>query len=193
MTLYQPLPESLLIDGKEYRIETDFRVWIRFQNISTKSKNESEKMNHLIEFLSKLSLPFNQAACEAVLDFFMGVSCEKNTGRASSRVTFDFEQDSEYIYSAFLTQYSIDLSIEQIHWWKFKALFKALGSDLEISKIMLYRGMDMKDVPKEQKKFYSEMKQRYTLKGDAERKMTTEEYLMSMREHIRKRYEENSM
>ena len=46
---------------------------------------------------------------------------------------YSFEHDDDYIYSAFLTQYHIDLQdIEYLHWWKFKALLRTLSSDLEL-------------------------------------------------------------
>ena len=38
--------------------------------------------------------------------------------------------DDDYIYSAFLSQYNIDLQdIKHLHWWKFKAMFKSLNED----------------------------------------------------------------
>ncbi|WP_165442998.1 Gp15 family bacteriophage protein [Senegalia massiliensis] len=53
---------------------------------------------------------------------------------------YSFEHDDEYIYSAFLDQYGIDLKdIKHLHWWKFKSPFKGLKEDNLICKIMRYR------------------------------------------------------
>jgi len=88
-----------------------------------------------------------------------GVSMGKST-RA-----YSFEYDDDYIYSAFLTQYGIDLQdIEDLHWWKFKAMFRALKENNEIVKIMGYRSMTINtNMSKEQKDFYSNMKRIYAI------------------------------
>ena len=78
---------------------------------------------------------------------------------------YSFEHDDDYIYSAFLTQYHIDLQdIEYLHWWKFKALLRTLSSDLEFSKIMEYRSVDIDaTMTKEQRDFYRRKKELYAL------------------------------
>lgn len=61
--------------------------------------------------------------------------------------------------------YSIDLQdIEYLHWWKFKALLRTLSSDLEFSKIMEYRSVDIDaTMTKEQRDFYRRKKELYAL------------------------------
>ena len=87
-------------------------------------------------------------------------------GAAEVQRIYSFEHDDDYIYSAFLTQYHIDLQdIEYLHWWKFKAMFDALRPDCLFSKIVEWRSTDLTQVkdPKE-KKFIQEMKQVYRLR-----------------------------
>lgn len=50
------------------------------------------------------------------------------------------------------------------HWWKFKALLRTLSSDLEFSKIMEYRSVDIDaTMTKEQRDFYRRKKELYAL------------------------------
>lgn len=69
------------------------------------------------------------------------------------------------IYTAFKTQYNIDLEeIEFLHWWKFKAMFNGLKSDNKIVEIMGYRAIDLSKIKdKEEKKRYKELKRIYAL------------------------------
>ena len=49
-----------------------------------------------------------------------------------------------------MSQYGIDLiDIEELHWYKFLALFKGLKDDEIISKIMAYRGYEERDNKKD--------------------------------------------
>ena len=52
--------------------------------------------------------------------------------------------------------------VQDLHWWKFKAMFDALRPDCLFSKIVEWRSTDLTQVkdPKE-KKFIQEMKQVY--------------------------------
>ncbi|MCM1463588.1 MAG: bacteriophage Gp15 family protein [Bacteroides sp.] len=56
--------------------------------------------------------------------------------------TVDFEQDSPYIYAAFLQVYGIDLFRERgkLSWQKFLALFYSLPEGCKIGEIMAIRG-----------------------------------------------------
>ena len=108
-------------------------------------------------------------AIEQMLWFYRcgkDVSSSKGNGK-SKGVTqiYSFEYDDDYIYSAFLDQYNIDLQdIEYLHWWKFKAMFKALKDDNMIVKIMGYRSMDLSKVKdKEQKAYYRRMQKLYEI------------------------------
>lgn len=186
MSLYEAPPEALTIGGLEYPIDTDFRTWIGFQSVMMGGGTGREKAERLCAFLERLSLPPGDDAVSAVLDFFTAASSEKPTGAQKSRpAAYDFEKDSEYIYAAFKGAYDIDLDTARLHWWRFKALFKALPEDCELCKIMRYRTMDLKDVPKSQRRFYQEQKARYSL-GEAVRHQTEQD----MRAYVKRRFEE---
>ena len=78
---------------------------------------------------------------------------------------YSFQYDDDYIYAAFLEQYGIDLQdVEDLHWWKFRALFKGLREDTEIVKIMGYRSIEITSkMPKEQREFYKKMQSVHAL------------------------------
>ena len=155
---YDKPPESIMIDGVEYPINTDFRIWMKFYNAA---QNREE----LEGFFEQLALPFSQSAANAVCDFYaepMKYGAWKDTGEK----VFDFDVDAPSIYSSFFSTYEIDLTeVEGLHWWKFISLLRSLPDDCEFKRIVHYRGVDMKDIPKGQKDFYLEQKARYSLEG----------------------------
>ena len=164
------LPTTVDIEGIEYEINSDFRASILFELLMQDVEIEDEE-----KIIQALQLYYRQCPHnidEAINKMLWFYSCGKeNTLKADSKAgsssekIYDFDYDDEYIYSAFLDQYGIDLhEIEYLHWWKFKAMFKALKEDNEIVKIMGYRSIDLSKVEdKKQKEFYKKMKKTYEI------------------------------
>ena len=78
---------------------------------------------------------------------------------------YSYEFDDEYIYSAFMSQYGIDLNnTKYLHWWKFKALMNSLNDNTLFVKIMGYRNIELSKIKdKSMKDFYKSMKKQYSL------------------------------
>ncbi|WP_300902233.1 bacteriophage Gp15 family protein [uncultured Clostridium sp.] len=177
--LIDSLPKTIRIDNENYEINSDFRTYILFellmQDIEIK---DEEKLIQALQ-LCYIKCPHNiQEGINKMLWFY---SCGKesdlnysNKISSTTKQIYDFDYDAEYIYSAFLDQYGIDLNdIEYLHWWKFKAMFKSLKEDNEIVKIMGYRSIDLSKIEdKQQKNFYKRMKKIHNIpKEKNERKM----------------------
>lgn len=171
------LPETVEIDGAEYRINSDFRISILFELLM--QDDEVGKRQKLIQGLKLYYPEIPQNMTEAV-EKWSGFTdaAEKpkaiaqDPEEAGSKQVYSFEYDDDYIYAAFLEQYGIDLQdVEDLHWWKFRALFKALGEDTEFVKIMGYRSINITStMSKEQREFYKKMQTVHALPiPDAER------------------------
>ncbi|NFO30422.1 hypothetical protein FDB41_06670 [Clostridium botulinum] len=166
------LPIDVIINNKKYEIRSDFRTSILFSKLIENELNEDT----IIEILKLYYPKFNEldekdinVAFDNILWFYRCGENEelennKKSNSNNSKI-FDYEKDANYIYSAFLSQYNIDLQeIKYLHWWKFKALFDSLSDDNKIVEIMRYRAIDLSKIEdKEQKKFYKKMKDLYSL------------------------------
>lgn len=87
------------------------------------------------------------------------------------KASYSFEHDAPYIYAAFQQIYGIDLTCCSMHWWKFRALFKALPDTCEFIKIVGYRSMEISnDLPDSQKRFYRRMQRLHALPMEASEK-----------------------
>jgi hypothetical protein len=108
-------------------------------------------------------------AMDVILWFYTRGNIKKKNNEKTNRNTNDkiysYEHDANYIYSAFLSQYGIDLNeIEYLHWWKFKSLFEGLNDENKICEIMGYRAVDLSKIEdKKQKDRYKRLKQIWAL------------------------------
>lgn len=187
MSLYTNPPNTITVDGVEYPVNTDFRAWVRFQGILLADETNDDKAAKICDLMVEIGLPQTKESLDAMLQFYAGASTENNTGGGKNVRAYDFEKDSEYIFSAFLDSYGIDLTTAELHWWRFKALFKSLPEDCQMCKIMMYRTIDLKKVPKDQRKFYRDMKARYALKSGNHTGYRTEQ---EMKEYVKQRFAE---
>ena len=185
-------PDTVMIDGADYPINTDYRAGIQLDILINDDLIDWEDVPAealKIYFPGAVFPPLSNEMVEAVVDFYR---CGKpkpqpEQQRAIDEVddaerTFSFEHDADYIFSAFLQQYGIDLTKSHMHWWVFMALFSGLSEDCTLVKIMGYRAAEIsEDMPKEERKQLERMKELYALprpKEEIEAKDRLAEILM---------------
>ena len=176
--LIDELPTTVLIDGVNYPIATDYRISVMFETMVFDSELSDKK-----KLLTALNLYFGnnipndvEKAVDKIMWFYRCGKEEKAQRRPSKflignqmfqpeqKRIYDYDYDDAYIYSAFLQQYGVDLQDEMLHWWKFKAMFRSLRDDTEFVKIMSYRSIKItSNMTKSQRDFYTEMKRLHAL------------------------------
>ena len=156
------------------KIRTDFRESIKFELLMQDNKlDEQTKIMQALRLyyydISKIK-DIKQAINDILWFYACGrkdVNVDKNKKEdaENNKQIYSYEFDDEYIYSAFMEQYKIDLnSIKYLHWWKFKALLNCLNENTQFVKIMGYRGMDLSKIKdKEEKARYKKLKKLYAL------------------------------
>lgn len=155
------------------RIRTDFRESIKFELLMQDSKIDKREKIMLALKLYYYDISKIKDIKKAVEDMLWFYRCGNNDKKEKSeedaeenvKQIYSYEFDDEYIYSAFMEQYKIDLnSIRYLHWWKFKALFNSLNEKTQFIKIMGYRAMNLSKIKdKEMKSNYKKMQKLYAL------------------------------
>lgn len=162
MIMFNKLPYFVILQEKKYKINVDFRNMISFENkVQDKSVSNQKKIEYGLRhfypaffcwenYQKLLYFPeIYKEACEKLIWFYKcgREDYHKSTGsgKGSNQQIYSYDYDDEYIYGAFYEQYGIDLSVDKIHWWKFKALLKSLKDDTEFVKIKGYRAYKGKD------------------------------------------------
>ena len=164
--IFGKAPDFITVNGKKYPIRTDFRIWIRYALIiSDESLTPSERASEVIEMcLVPPHLPENIGeTLRALADFYSAGKAADGSAKRGERV-FDFGEDEQLIYAAFMQQYGIDLTACDMHWHKFRALFTSLAKDTKFCEAVSVRSMDLNLVSdKKLREKWRRLKQLYAL------------------------------
>lgn len=156
------------------KIRTDFRESIKFELLM--QDNNIDKETKIIQALNLYYYDVSKITDieQAINDILWFYTCKKEKRNAeknknediiNNKQIYSYEFDDEYIYSAFMEQYRIDLnSIKYLHWWKFRALMNSLNKNVHFVKIMEYRAMDLSKIKDNDTKIsYKKLKEQYAL------------------------------
>lgn len=169
--LLTPLPQQVTIAGQPWPIQADFRVSIQFELLlQDRTLADSAKAEKALAlYYPKLPPDLQEAVTQLLWFYRCGEAPAAPPGpqgkAAGAGRVYHFAYDGPYFYAAFLSQYGIDLlDVPFLHWWKFKALFRALSSETELVKIMGYRAMPLApELTREQRRHYQQLKALYAL------------------------------
>ncbi len=185
-------PTDVLICGKKVPIKADFVTCMNFEKmILTDSISDTDKLSNALNMFYG-EREFTQEELEDAVEGILFIyTCgdgdtenKKGNSPGKNNRIYDYEYDADYIYAAYKQQYGEDLQAHlNMHWWKFKSMFKALSNDTEFVKIMGYRSITINsDMTKSQKDFYTKMKRIHALPlpADEQKKLDAiEEVLMN--------------
>ena len=172
--LYEPLPESITADGREFPIVTDFREWFRFGDMMTDPElSDAEKITLSAQWLLEPPERITAGIIEAIFAFYRAEFTESNAEQFAeedeeepvpSVPVLSWTFDAPYIIGDFLRYYRLDLMTAEMHWWKFRLLLSALPDDSQMMKRIGYRCIDPGQVRNEaERRRIMRMKQLYAL------------------------------
>lgn len=170
------------IAGQEVRINTDHRTGILLEEVlADDSLDDVEKLQTALALYYPGMIFAPEEREEAVARLLWFYRCgeepkkpneadDADEGGAPEEPPYSYEHDADYIYAGFMEAYGLDLARTTLHWWQFRALFKALPESTQFMKIIGYRVFKIPaKMPKEEKQFYTKMKKLYALPQKAER------------------------
>ncbi len=159
-------PDTVTVEGEKCYLKTNFKQWITFELIITDPcLNDNLKLAAILPLCFKKLPSGIDVAVKACMEFYRGdIKKEQSAGNNSQKQLYSFSYDAELIFAAFMSQYKIDLSKSDMHWYKFRALFKGLGGDNKISEVMQLRGMNLSEIKDgETRRKYQELKRFWAL------------------------------
>ena len=162
---FSKLPDSVFVEGTNYKINTDFRIWAELCSFMESSATYEEKILKLLinGYTSKLP-PHMDLAVKALLDFMFRENDVNHSTNEGAEKLMSFSIDEGIIYASFLSQYGIDLYNANLHWWSFMNLLNGLNEDTAFMKIIAYRSVNCQSIKnKEMRKFYRKMKHKYSI------------------------------
>lgn len=137
LTERNALPDTIIDKGREFKVYTDFRVWMKFEISLTKIRR-GDLLS--VEYLFPSDMP-KYCNMNSLLEFSRPRNeLPRPVFGNSDVIVIDYELDADLIYSAFLGQYGIDLvEVEHLHWHKFLALLAGLNDSTRLRNVMEYR------------------------------------------------------
>lgn len=170
---------KLTFKNQTYHINTSFPLVIEYFKYINDSDHLSveERLNLALfsfvqESTKNLNITEKSELVEKIYSSF--IFTEKDKQRADlmkhQSKSFDYEQDFNLIYSAFMQQYGIDLSdpkvFETLSWKKFNALLDGLNNQTFFRKVTSYRQQKITDdMSDDEKNFLNQMKLMYALES----------------------------
>ena len=175
MNLYS-LPWTLEFHGKVYKLSpTHDNVLKMYAAID--GMDYAAQVDICLHYLVDGKHPVSEELLNAVSSVLF------QTRKTQEKKVFDFVQDAELIYAAFMQAYRIDLIDTPLHWWKFGALLSGLPSNTRFSEVVQIRTME---IPKPTKYNHDERMRIIRLKHDYALKQTAEERERNLQEGLRK-------
>lgn len=158
--LYEPFPDCITADGKEYRVLTDFREWLGFADMVTdKSLSEEERANLCGMWIDPEPERITAGMIAGLLGFLRGDGLEPappeldddeetDEPELPKPPVLDFGIDAKFILGDFRRFYGIDLlSVKYMHWWEFLSLLRALPDESMTMRRVGYRSTDLNEIP----------------------------------------------
>lgn len=169
--LYEDLPDYVILFGEKYPVHTDFKRWVEISCILEEENiAKPEVTSRILKLCYKEKLPPNHisALLGAMMFLNRGTDLSVSQNQKSERV-YSFLKDASTIYSSFFIRYGIDLLSEEMHWYKFCALFEALADDNPFKTVLKIRTTDEKDIKDSKaRKRLQELKLKYAIRKKSE-------------------------
>lgn len=132
MKLYETLPDHVVVGRRKYKVDLDFRNVLRMlefvgQNDLMPEARDFLALKCVMRKVPRIRRPILEKLRDMLFD----------TGKTpeGKRVT-DFNQDADYIRSAFLQEYGINLWRDKLHWIEFTALLAGLPEGSRYTEIL---------------------------------------------------------
>jgi hypothetical protein len=191
-------PEYVIIGETKYKINTDFRIAIKCNEISNdESIDDYERALAIIYVLfGEKGLNDRENHKELLIKAKKYLACGKDEiEQSDEEPDMDFSEDMDYIEASFMSDYGIDLTNQKMHWWKFFNLINGLsnsdmGNCCVLNRIRNLRNYDTKDIkdPKELAKI-EKAKKAVALK----KKNISSELSENQKDNINKFYEQTGI
>lgn len=150
--MFNRLPDYVIIKGEKYKIHTDYRLFIDLER-EMQDKNAKKVITKtLSKFYPAFYKIVEKGLLEEAIDkfiwfYFCGKDRKNDTskgGKHNNTRIYDYDVDASLIWGAYWDR-GIDLTVDELHWWKFKALWESMPKNCELKNVMRYRCYDGKD------------------------------------------------
>ena len=136
--LVDTLPETVTVTHTEYPIRYDYKSCLRIiLAFEDDTLTPQEKQAVLLRTLF-VDMPTDIKAAVEKANLFLNGGETAEEDKNPMRL-YSFAKDANLIFAAFRQTHNIDLQTDNLHWWKFLALFMDLGQDTTFCQLVALR------------------------------------------------------
>jgi len=143
-------PHYAGIRNKKYKINTDFRVALKCQEVANSDVKKEERALAIIYLLYGDEGLQNSNDWDDLLEIglkYLSCGKEKQEDDEETEVDMDFEQDWEFIRTSFFYDYKIKFEKDTyMHWWEFYNLLNGLSEKCILSRVRFVRNFDVNQI-----------------------------------------------
>lgn len=163
-------PEYIEVDSKKYKINTDFRLALKCDEIIRDDAiGDYEKMLAIIYILlgeeGLDDIDYHPQIFNLLVKY---LKCGKESEETEEETepSMDFEQDQGYIKASFMSDYRIDLDRENMHWWAFYDRLQGLTENSVLNRVRSIREESLSDKKGKEREKWEKLKKQVELKHE---------------------------
>lgn len=153
------LPKELVIDGKSYRIRTDYRAILTvFEAINDPDLSDMAKSYILLDalYIDKFPITSEKEAMEQAVWFIDGGKKFEDNKKKKAPKLMDWQQDEQLIFSSINAVAGKEIrELDYVHWWTFLGYFNEIREGLFSTIVSIRKKKaEHKKLEKYEKEFY---------------------------------------
>lgn len=157
-------PKSAIVNNKKYKINTDYRIALKCDEISRSNISDEERALAIIYLLFGDNGLNNDEDWNDLIEIglkYLRCGKEEKMAQNKEEPNMDFEQDWSYIRSSFFYDYAVDLEKSDMHWWQFFELLCGLSEKCVLNRVRFVRDFDISKIKdkKEQQRWIEQKNQ----------------------------------
>lgn len=145
-------PDEVTVDGRSYKIVTDWKDWVRFYcMLDDPDLRDRDREYIAMQYFTESEPTDSDEAMKALIKFASGEDMPQAGKSNKQAVTkkaacFSWLYDGAFVLSAFRQYYGIDLRTEKMHWYIFLSLFQGIPDDSPLKKRMQLRTTNVSSI-----------------------------------------------
>lgn len=139
-------PEYIKLDGEKIKLNTDYRIGLKCQEIAEDTSISDTERALAIEYLLIGEKCFEIKNQDKLIELLLKYLSMNEEVNQNTEPDMNFKQDQDLIYASFMSDYNIDIvKEEKMHWWTFMKLLRGLTEHSVLNRVRDIRNMDISD------------------------------------------------
>jgi len=131
MLICGDMPDEITVGGVLYRINSDMRTVLRVIHYIEEGMDIEDAAG-----IFWAEVPADRKKAAEIMTAFIG---EEYIPQKDTKSAFSFYRDAAFIIGGFMECYGIDITADNMHWFRFRALFSALDGSCAFSRLIVCR------------------------------------------------------